>query len=336
MWPRRTQRSEHIMEIAFKSVLLALLVGSCLAVLMAAAQSSHHDSIMMSSEETDMGSHARIPEEVKELGLTLLSDALKRTKLEQTLVAADSLTLFAPNNEAFLGLPDWARKAVQNTSTLTEILQFHAALGRIKFSTLINELLAYSLLGKQIRFNIYGKANANDPVYTAQCSPFELGRVDQPATNGVIHVLERVMIPPFGDAVAYLTAFPRFKILVKALSIAGLTETLKGYGPFTVFAPTDDAFGKLPPGALDKLLKNKTALANVLEYHVVKGTFCSAGLSNGPVRTMQGRDVSISISFEGIKVNDAKVVYPDSSITNGVLHIIDTVLMPPSFSLDSR
>ena len=97
---------------------------------------------------------------------------------------------------------------------------------------------------------------------TAQCAKIDLTRVDQEASNGVIHVINSVMIPPGGNIVATLAACPVFKTLVTAVKVAKLVDTLSGPGPFTVFAPTDKAFGKLPPGTLDKLIKNPTKLAS--------------------------------------------------------------------------
>ena len=100
---------------------------------------------------------------------------------------------------------------------------------------------------------------------TAQCAPIDLGRVDKMASNGIIHVLNAVMIPPAGNIVSTLAACPVFKTLVEAVKVAGLVDTLSSPGPFTLFAPTDKAFDKLPPGTLEKLLKNPTELASELD-----------------------------------------------------------------------
>ena len=118
-----------------------------------------------------------------------------------------------------------------------------------------------------------------------------------------------------------------FKTLVTALEAADLVPTLKGNGPFTVFAPTDKAFAKIPKADLDALLKDKAKLKAVLTYHVVPGKVMSKDLKAGKVTTVQGGDVTISTKG-GAKVNNAKVVSADVAADNGVIHAIDTVLMP--------
>lgn len=120
----------------------------------------------------------------------------------------------------------------------------------------------------------------------------------------------------------------RFNTLVTAIEAAGLVETLKGEGPFTVFAPTDEAFAKIPSDTLDGLLKDKEALTAVLTYHVVAGKVLAADVAGlDSVATVEGRSIAISTA-DGVKVNDANVVTTDIMTSNGVIHVIDTVLMP--------
>lgn len=119
-----------------------------------------------------------------------------------------------------------------------------------------------------------------------------------------------------------------FKSLVKALQEADLVGTLKGKGPFTVFAPTDEAFAKLPPGTLDALLKDKQKLAAVLTYHVVPGKVMAADVQSGNVKTVQGQSLAVTKSPAGVTVNGAKVVKADVAADNGVIHVIDTVVLP--------
>ena len=120
-----------------------------------------------------------------------------------------------------------------------------------------------------------------------------------------------------------------FKTLVKAIEAAGLVETLKGKGPFTVFAPTDEAFAKLPAGTLDALLKDKRKLAQILTYHVVAGAVGSAqvvGLKSA--KTINGKDVAIMVMDGKVMVGNAHVITPDIKASNGVIHVIDAVLLP--------
>lgn len=126
-----------------------------------------------------------------------------------------------------------------------------------------------------------------------------------------------------------------FNTLAEAVKAAGLTLTLKGGGPFTVFAPTDDAFAAVPQETLDALLADPEALRHVLLYHVVPGQVASADLTDGmTARTAAGEDVSFWVSPDGVKVNTANVVTPDVAASNGIIHVIDSVLIPPSMGGD--
>lgn len=118
-----------------------------------------------------------------------------------------------------------------------------------------------------------------------------------------------------------------FKTLVTAVQAAGLVDTLKGPGPFTVFAPTDEAFAKIPKATLDGLLKDKAALTKVLTYHVVPGKVMAADVKAGKVKTVQGGEITVS-TMGGVKVDNANVVKTDVAASNGVIHVIDTVIMP--------
>jgi len=134
------------------------------------------------------------------------------------------------------------------------------------------------------------------------------------------------------DIVDTAVAAGSFTTLVAAVTAAGLGETLKGTGPFTVFAPTDDAFAKLPAGTVENLLKpeNKDKLVSILTYHVVPGKVLSADIAGKTmhVKTVQGADVAIDATH-GVKVGGATVVTADIAATNGVIHVIDAVIMPP-------
>lgn len=118
-----------------------------------------------------------------------------------------------------------------------------------------------------------------------------------------------------------------FTTLVTALKAAGLVDTLKGPGPFTVFAPTDEAFAKVPKAKLDALLKDKAKLTSVLTYHVVPGKVMAADVKAGKVKTVEGSELTISTS-NGVMVDKAKVTKTDIVADNGVIHVIDSVLMP--------
>jgi uncharacterized surface protein with fasciclin (FAS1) repeats len=129
------------------------------------------------------------------------------------------------------------------------------------------------------------------------------------------------------DIVDTAVAAGSFTTLVTAVKAAGLVDTLKGKGPFTVFAPTDAAFAKLPKGTLDALLADKDKLAKVLTYHVVAGKVMAADVKAGKVKTVEGQSLTVSTEG-GVKVDGANVVKTDIVASNGVIHVIDTVVLP--------
>lgn len=264
----------------------------------------------------------------EKLGATTLLEFATEAGLADTLATGGPFTVFAPTNEAFAKLPPKVVEFLKkNKEALQEVLKFHVLSGKTYSSQLKNELVVQTLDPKlSVRINIY----QNGKVITADGSPVVLA--DQNATNGVIHVINRVEFPiPVMDVVKTAERLSELGTLVKAVVAAGLQNTLSGPGPFTVFAPTDQAFAALPPGTLDNLLKNKTALTDVLTYHVVSGTYFSSGLTSGAVPTVEGKSVNIVVG-QGVKVNGANVVVADEAVTNGVIHIIDKVLIPPSFT----
>jgi uncharacterized surface protein with fasciclin (FAS1) repeats len=129
------------------------------------------------------------------------------------------------------------------------------------------------------------------------------------------------------DIVDTAVAAGNFKTLATALTAAGLIDTLKGKGPFTVFAPTDAAFAKIPKADLDALIKDKAKLTAVLTYHVVPGKVMAADVKAGKVKTVQGSEITISTTG-GVMVDKAKVTATDIVANNGVIHVIDTVIIP--------
>ena len=139
-----------------------------------------------------------------------------------------------------------------------------------------------------------------------------------------------------GDIVAVASGNPDFSTLVAALSAAGLVETLQGEGPFTVFAPTDAAFAALPEGLLEKLLlpENIAALTAILTHHVVSGKVMSTDVTAGDVATVEGSTIAITTDM-GVMVNGANVVAVDVAASNGVIHVIDAVIVPPTVDLST-
>jgi len=157
-------------------------------------------------------------------------------------------------------------------------------------------------------------------------------KTDIACKNGVIHVIDTVLMPPADtkDIVDTAVGAGSFKTLVTAVKAAGLVETLKGKGPFTVFAPTDEAFAKIPKEMLEALLKDKKAVTDVLTYHVVAGKAMAADVVKlKTAKTVQGQSINIDVTDGKVTVNGSNVVITDILCGNGVIHVIDTVIMPP-------
>jgi uncharacterized surface protein with fasciclin (FAS1) repeats len=146
------------------------------------------------------------------------------------------------------------------------------------------------------------------------------------ALAGVMNVNAQAAAPK--DIVDTAVGAGQFNTLVKAVKEAGLVETLKGKGPFTVFAPTDAAFAKLPPEALEGLLKDKEKLKAVLTYHVVAGKVMAKDVKTGDAKSVQGTMIALKAEGGKVMVNDANVTTADVAASNGVIHVIDTVILP--------
>ncbi|GGA38890.1 fasciclin domain-containing protein [Okeania sp. KiyG1] len=151
-----------------------------------------------------------------------------------------------------------------------------------------------------------------------------------PAVANQQVVNQPILIAYAQDIVSTAVEAGKFNTLAAALEAAGLVEVLQEEGPFTVFAPTDEAFAALPPGLVEDLLRpeNEDTLIDVLTYHVVFGEVMSGDLESGKVRTIEGDDIYVRVSNAGVKVNNANVIIPDVPATNGVIHVIDSVILP--------
>ena len=139
-----------------------------------------------------------------------------------------------------------------------------------------------------------------------------------------------------GDIVAVASGNPDFSTLVAAVTAAGLVETLQGPGPFTVFAPTNEAFAALPAGLVDKLLlpENKDTLVKILTYHVVSGKVMAADVKAGDVPSVEGSPITVTVDGGTVKLNDsATVTATDVAASNGVIHVIDAVILPPGLDV---
>ena len=246
---------------------------------------------------------------------TKLAAALTSAGLVEALKGPGPFTVFAPNDAAFAAF-EAANKGVLAGLTkaqLTEILTYHVVAGAAQAKDLKDEQVFTTLSGSPILIDTTGGVKVDNAKVTT---------ADIIASNGVIHVIDTIIIPPKDDIVATAVAAGMFTKLAGALTSAGLVPTLQGKGPFTVFAPTDAAFAKLAT------VPTGDALKNVLLYHVVAGAVGSGDLKAGPVPTqLTGKSVTVDLTG-GVKINDAKVTTANVLAKNGVIHIVDTVLVP--------
>jgi uncharacterized surface protein with fasciclin (FAS1) repeats len=254
-----------------------------------------------------------------------LATALKAAGLVDALQGEGPFTVFAPTDAAFARIPKAQLAELlkpENKDTLSGILTYHVVPGRVMAADVMSIDSATALNGQ--RFDV----RANDAgVTVAGC---KVVKTDIQCTNGVIHVIDAVMMPATKDIVGTAVEAGSFKTLAAALKAAGLVEALQGEGPFTVFAPTDAAFAALPEGTVEMLLKpeNKDKLVAILKYHVVKGRVFSDQLESGDVKTLQGSPVAVELGRDTVKVGGATVKSADVQATNGVIHVIDKVLLP--------
>lgn len=256
-----------------------------------------------------------------------LAAALQAAGLVDALKGKGPFTVFAPSDEAFAKLPKGTLEELlkpENKARLQSILKYHVISGEVLAKD-VKTMPAATLDGQRIDIVVKdGKVTLDKNVNVVS--------TDIIATNGVIHVIDNVLIPTHKDVVQIAIDNGNFKTLAKLLTTAGLVDTLKGDGPFTVFAPTDAAFAKLPKETVESLLKpeGKELLTKILTYHVVAGSriFSDAAAKGANVSTVQGQEIKTMSKDGKVFVNDATVTTADIDAKNGVIHVIDTVLMP--------
>ena len=257
-----------------------------------------------------------------------LAAALQAADLVDALKGEGPFTVLAPTDEAFAKLPKGTVETLlkpENKKMLVGVLTYHVVKGNVPAAKVVKLSGAKSLNGQQIDIKVKdGKVSVDKATVV---------KTDIACSNGVIHVIDQVLLPATDDIPTTAVKAGNFETLVAAAKAAGLVEALSGKGPLTVFAPTDEAFAKLPAGTIASLLKpeNKVKLAGILKYHVVSGrVYSSDALAAGTAKTLQGDSVTIAIKGKAALVNDARLVVTDLDASNGVIHIIDSVMLPPA------
>lgn len=255
-----------------------------------------------------------------------LETAVLAAGLETALSGDGPFTVFAPTDDAFAALPAELLNALLNDpqGLLTNVLLYHVLAAEVLSTDLMDGMTATTLLGADITVSIN-----NDGVFINDA---QVTVADIQTDNGVVHVIDAVLIPPPPSVVEIIASSPVHNILETAVLAAGLETALSGEGPFTVFAPTDFAFAALPDGTIDALLADPQGiLTDILLYHVAGENALSTDLSDGQtITTLNGKDVTVTINSNGVFINDAQVVFADIVASNGVVHVIDAVLTPPT------
>lgn len=264
-----------------------------------------------------------VVEKLEDLGLTTLVQYIEIAGLTEGLSLVGPWTVMAPSNEAFASLPSVLRLYLeQNPEAMTQMLAGHVVFDSIRSADLQNDQVALTIAEVLIRFNLYqNNVTVNGVLVTD---------ADQEATNGIIHVVDEVLYPFASDSIFGTVAQdPNYAIFPSLLRLSGLEVLLSDFGPYTVFAPDDVAFLSLPEVIIDELLSNPFFLFDTLSYHIVSGTYYSRGLQSGDqLTTLQGSTITVSERQGRIYVEDAEVLFPDYPCTNGVVHAVETVLLP--------
>lgn len=256
-----------------------------------------------------------------------LVTAVKAAGLKDTLSGKGPFTVFAPSDEAFAKIPKQELQDLlkpENREKLVAILTYHVVPNEVLSGDVVKLKSAKTVNGQSVKIRVKDKK-----VYVDNA---QVVKTDIKASNGVIHVIDSVIMPDFRkDIVDTAAENGSFSTLVAAVKAAGLVDTLKGDGPFTVFAPTDEAFSKLPKETLKDLLKpeNKEKLKAILTFHVLSGEIKADGvIATKSLKTVNGQSLGVEVRKGSVYLGDARVVKADIPAKNGVIHVIDTVLLP--------
>jgi len=257
-----------------------------------------------------------------------LAAALQAAGLVETLQGKGPFTVFAPTDDAFAKLPKGTVETLlkpENKSQLIAVLTYHVVPGKVMAADVVKLNAAATVNGQRVDVKVDG-----DKVQVDQA---QVVATDIACSNGVIHVIDQVILPSTDNIPATATKAGTFKTLLAAAKAAGLVDALSGDQPLTVFAPTDEAFAKLPAGTVENLLKpeNKAQLASILKYHVVAGRVFSTDLLAGAEpKSLQGGVLKAAVVSGKASVNGSGLVHTDIDASNGVIHVIDTVLLLPA------
>ena len=266
---------------------------------------------------------------------SILVEAVQAAGLTDTLTAPGPYTVFAPTNDAFsaaLGeLGVTKDQLLANTPLLTAVLKYHVVAGQVPSSAVP--------LGKAINpvgggFFKIDKVGTSLVITDGRNRTSKIVQADIAASNGVIHAIDKVLLPADKTIVQTAIANPDFSILVEAVTAAGLVDTLNAPGPYTVFAPTNAAFASLLTElgvTKAQLLANTALLTKVLTYHVVPGLVLKADVPiNTPIKTVEGETLTVgpTLAITDQRARQSNIVATDVLASNGVIHVLDKVILP--------
>lgn len=259
-----------------------------------------------------------------------LEAALNAANLTSVLDGTDEYTLFAPTDAAFANLPDGLVEALLTdpSGVLTEVLLYHVVAGAAPSSALSDGQVVATANGQDVTITISGgNVMVNNAMVTV---------ADIMADNGIVHVIDAILIPQTTTIYDVVANSDDHTTLETAIDLAGLDATLSGPGAFTLFAPTDAAFAAVDPATLAALLADPQGLlTDVLLYHAVGSIALSTSLSNGlMVPTLFGENVTVTIDGSSVMINNATVTVADIVTINGVVHVIDAVLVPITLGVE--
>jgi len=258
-----------------------------------------------------------------------LAAALEAAGLVEALQGKGPFTVLAPTDAAFAKLPEGTVDNLlkpENKQQLISILTYHVLAGNIGSAEVVKLPAAQTLNGQRIDIKVVKGGSV-------EVDQAHVVTTDISCSNGVIHVIDQVLMPSSDSIVTVAANAGTFKTLLAAAKAAGLVEALTGPGPLTVFAPTDAAFAALPKGTVENLLKpeNKAQLASILTYHVVPGRVYSSELLKGQAtETLQGGSLQARLVGGKPQIMGSGIVAADLDASNGVIHVIDQVLLPPA------
>ena len=278
-------------------------------------------------------------------GFETLLAGIEAANLTDILSGNGTYTVFAPTDAAFDEFPEGLLDCLvrpEQKDTLTNILLYHVLNAEVTSDELTDGMMAMTMNGANVTIGVNGSEYMVNDAY--------VNDTDVMATNGVIHVIDSVLIPPYFNTDSFMVECyanivnvleaianredPNLTVLLKGLQETDILEGLKGEGPYTVFAQIDSAFDPVPMKCLVE--KHNNTLATIMKYHIGWGKVISDQVSDGQVVTSwNGANLTLGVSEEGVTVQAAKVIFPDILVSNGVIHMVDSVMLPKDIDLDT-